>query len=244
MIEPWVVYKAAPLTGPFGARASLGAGVTSAPAEGIWVPVEFLKNFSVELSGTFSGASVQLYASNQGVEPGNSITITIGGTVATGDVLTINFVSPIVGTVPVTYTTVAGDTATTIAAAFAAAINALATNPNAAFQGLGVSASSSAGVITIDWPSIATKAQAPNDMPAGFNVSVTEPVFANFLSFTTSTTGSETFTLANGTTGQTLGAAITAAGFTQFPGTAVRWIKARFTALTSGSADVNFAGVG
>lgn len=238
-MDPYIVAKAAPYTGPFDASGTLLDSVTAAPAEGIWLPAQFLKNMSVEVTGSGSGQSVQLYGSNALAEPGNQQTITIGGTVATGDVLTLAFKSAVAGTINVNYTTVGGDTTSTIATALAAAINANATLAT----DLGVSASAASAVITVSWPS-ETPAAAADNVPAGFNSSVTQPLPANFLSVTGSTTGSEIFTIANGSTGTAVGSAITANGVTQFAGNALRWIKARLTALTSGSVTINFYGVG
>lgn len=96
-------------------------------------------------------------------------TITIGGTVAAGNVMTLTFTGNMItgSPVSVTYTCVAGDTDTTVAAGLAAAINA-----DAALDSAGFSASSASGVITVN-----------------------QPITSGQVRYTGTTTGSETITV-------------------------------------------------
>ena len=72
-------------------------------------------------------------------------TATIGGTKTTGDILTLTIQNSNLsgGQTSISYTVLAGDTLTTIASAFASAINS-----NSSLQGIGVAATSSLAVIT------------------------------------------------------------------------------------------------
>jgi hypothetical protein len=79
--------------------------------------------------------------------PAPSYQITVGGTITTGDLITLNvFAAGVQPAVPVTYTVQGGDTTTTIATALAAAFNANAILATGAFV-----ASSLANVVTLTW---------------------------------------------------------------------------------------------
>lgn len=101
-------------------------------------------------------------------------TATITGSVAAGDVLNVVITDTVVTGSPftITYTCVAGDTVAIIAAALAASINA-----NATLASVFITATSALGVLTINYPTTAT-------------VTFTQSV----------SPGSETITLANGST--------------------------------------------
>jgi hypothetical protein len=95
--------------------------------------------------------------------------VTVAGTVATGDVLQIIFTGAFIpgGPITVAATAVAGDTDQTMAEKLAAAIEA-----NAVLQGFGVTAYNSSAVVHVTWPG-----------PIGTHIVLS-----------THTTGAETFT--------------------------------------------------
>lgn len=213
-----VQLKTSGLVSPISLQTWLLANVTTVPYEGLWLPSNFCQNLSLEVLGTFTTASVQLYGTNA-ESVINTQTVTLGGSFAQNDVLTLSFTSPTGAPITVSVTLGASPTATTAATQLAAAVNSALP-----FM---VSASAAAGVITLYYPS--WLAGDP------FQVIQNSNVLQNLFTVTGSTTGSETFTVTNGTDGSTLGAAITTAGLTQLA-VIPRWIKARVTALTGSGA--------
>lgn len=207
--------------GPTSISAVLLDNIAAVPYEGIWVPWLFTKQGSLELSGTISTLSCQLYGSNS-LSPLNSYQITVGGTLTIGDVLSAVFTTPS-GTVTAVYTTAAGNTTTNMAAGLAAFINT-----SMSFAALGFTASSAGAVLTVFWPSVAPPPVVP--------YTTSSTATAQVVTVATSVVGSatETMTVAAGVGGSALGSAITALGMTQFTYTA-RWLKIRLTTLTGGS---------
>jgi hypothetical protein len=93
---------------------------------GLWVPwYPFHKgSFEVDASsGTLTG-TVALKFSNSAEMPANGFTVTVGGSVTTGDKMTVTLTSPEFsqGIITASYTAVAGDTVDTVAAGLAAAL--------------------------------------------------------------------------------------------------------------------------
>jgi hypothetical protein len=231
-----VRYKSAPFGGPFSIFTTFQ---TSVVAMGVWVPFDIVKQASVEVvgGGTFS---VSIYGTNTD-PPVNQATLTLSGTLTTGNVIGLNFTGAPTGqqAVPpftVSYTVQSTDTTTTIlAASLAAAINA-----NSNCQTLGILATSSAAVITLSWPSV-----APGNAPAEFQQPSSPPA-ANVVQVSyTQGSNSEAIAVAYVTpVGTLLGSAITSAGLTQLTSTLlpVRWIRVSVTSLTAPIA-VNIQGV-
>jgi hypothetical protein len=234
MTDPIIAYRSGPFPSGFILEGPLCSGVAAAPYEGVWVPFAFAKNATVELQAGSTGASADVWGTNQ-VNPTNTYKLTVAGALTTNDVINLVFGTQS-GSVTVAYTVVAGDTTATILAGHLAA----AINVSAALAALGVSASSSAAVITVTWPSVAPGAGTPEfQQPSS-------PPARNDLTFSYTAGGNtESITPALGTDGVNLTSAhlTTAApgpiAPTPLP---VRWIKARVTALSSGTAQVNVAG--
>lgn len=211
------------INGPASINGTLLNAVTTANYEGVWLPWQFVKQGSLEVSGTFSGLSCQLYGTNI-QSPLNSYAITLTGTTRNAsDVVTLNFTTPS-GVLTAAYTLGAGETLTTIAAALVAVITA-----SAAFAAAGFMASNLAGVITVTWPSLVPSA-------VGSFYTTSSPGVIQNVQVTSSVTGTgnEAVAVAPGAGGSALGAAITAAGMTQFT-LSSRWLKVRISTLASGS---------
>jgi hypothetical protein len=210
------------INGPASLNAILLDTITSVPFEGIWVPWLFVKQGSLEISGTFATLSCQLYGTNA-LSPLNSFVVTVTGSGTLNDVSTLLFTLPTV-VVPIAYTSVGADTPTVIATALVASINA-----NASLLALGFRATNLAGVITVTWPS-------PSPFFGPGAATTSSPGVAPVLLLTSSVTGSATeiFAIAAGVGGSALGTAITALGMTQFTFSA-RWLKIRITTLTGGN---------
>lgn len=234
-----------PYIAPQSLACALLPNVTSAPYEGLWVPVGYCKSLQMETFGSMSTISMSLYGSNSPGTPLNTYTITVGGSSFINlDTESISFSAQTIGGNPIkiTYVSSGSDTTSTIAAGLAALINA-----NATLQGLGVNAAAAANVITISFPSI-----APGPVPgevAGFNYpsSAGGGGIANSIAITTAITGTgnETLTVTTPATfGTLIGAAITAFGITSITAPWV-WLKMRLNTLTGGGANVtaNLAGV-
>lgn len=235
---PLYAPEEAPFNGPQSLFAPLLSGALAAqvPFEGLWVPTNFLKYASVDVNGPAGSFSLSLLGSNSQVWPMNTYTVTVGGTITNLDVATLTFTAALLntGTEAVHYNIVTADTTTTIAAGLAAAINA-----DAALKALGITATSAAAIITVNWPSA-----APVSQP-GQQSSPTNPPFANSVSIAGSVTGgaTETLTVGLGTDGDTL-ATITAVGMTAISPWPCRWVKARVTTLaTSNTINANLHGV-
>lgn len=225
-------YRSAPFNGPFAMFASL-CSAAAAPYEGVWVPWSFARVATVELEAGAVGGAVTVFGSNQD-NPTNTYTLTVGGSVTTGDVIALAFKTTS-GTITPSYTTIGGDTDATIATALAAAINA-----NPALALLGIQASVASAVVTVTWPSVSP--QAPT--PAEFQ-SPSSPPPQNTLSVGYTKGGnSETITVATGTDGLSITTALATAtpGPLALSPLPVRWVKARVTALSSGQCVVNLAG--
>jgi hypothetical protein len=211
------------VNGPAAINAILLDSVTTANYEGIWVPWQFVKQGSLELSGSMASLSCQLLGTNSRA-PLNSYVITFAGTETTDDVVTVNFVTP-VSTLTATYRVLASDTSTSVAAGIGAFINT-----HANFAAYGLQASNVAGVLTVTWPSYTPSA-------GGVPWTTSSPPIAPFISVTSSVSGgaTETVAVAPGTGGSLLGSAITALGLTQFTFSS-RWLKIRVNTLTGGGA--------
>lgn len=201
-----------------------------APMESVWIPMQFARVLSFDLTGGLATVSVQLLGSNSKDDPGNLSTITVGGTITAADVNSITVKNPNLpdGQKVVSYTSVGGNTTTIIATQLAAAINA-----DADLKALQISASSLAAVITISYPSSSPTAGGQEGS------SVSDPPVSNTCLFSGASTGAatETFTVANASNGSTIGAAITAKGLTAIT-TLPRWIKAQVNTLTGAGAAI------
>ena len=217
--------------GAGGFNAMLLDGATTAPNEGLWVPVEFAKQASVEVFGTsISGMSLQLYGTNI-VDPLNGQTLTIGGTVAAAHTITVTVFNPNLnrGQEVVTYgPTSGGDTATTVAAGIAAAIN-----NDLNLAALGIRATSLVAVVSVTYPSVSASSAVASTSSIGFG---------NWTSFTGTSNGAETVTVANLVNGQTIGAAVTTQSLITI-GMNVRNIKARLNSLAAGTVNAQIQGV-
>lgn len=204
------------VTTPISISAILADAVQSTPYEGVWVPWSLASSGSVELSGSMSTVSAQLYGTNL-ISPLNALVVTIGGSATNGDVVSLNFNTPL-GVVTATTPIVTSETVTQMAAALAAFINA-----STAFAALGMSASSVAGALTVTWP-----VRFPGNNQVAPVVQVTSSVTGG---------ASETVAVAVGTTGSVMGAAFTTLGLSQISAQA-RWLKMRISTLTGGGASV------
>lgn len=223
--DPLVRVEGIPaVSGPTSISAILLDAITATPYEGIWVPWLFTKQGSLEVSGSMSTLSLQLFGTNA-INPVNSYVITVGGTAATGNVVTFTFITP-TGTFTASFTDTTGNTTTQIAAAVVAAINS-----NSILSSLGFQAANLANVITVTWPSASP--------PGSFPYTTSSPSIAQVVTMTATASGtaSETFAIAAGSGGSSLGSAITAFGMTQFT-VSTRWLKVRLTTLTGASANV------
>ncbi|HTI81751.1 MAG TPA: hypothetical protein VL614_14985 [Acetobacteraceae bacterium] len=232
MADPAVAFVAGKFGSPFDIGLQLLDNASVATTEGLWLPSRFAKTASVEVSGSMSTMSVSLLGTNQLAEPLNQMTLTIGGTITAGDVVTAKASNGNLpgGSASVSYTVAAGDTTTTIGAALSALMNA-----SQGMTAIGLTAQAAAGVITASFPSIFA-----ND---GTNASgyATGMGPANITTFSGSVSGAatETVTVAGVTTiGSAVGSAITALGLTQLT-VLPRWIRARLTTLTGAAAFIN-----
>ena len=219
-----------PFLGSGSINGMLLDAVTAAPNESLWIPVEHAKYMSVDVFGvSITSFSLQLYGTNI-IDPLNQQTITIGGSVGTGHVLSTVFTNASLpnGAETVTYTTVGGDNTTTIATAVAAAINS-----DLNLAAIGLRATSSAAVVTVSYPSVPSSTAS---------ISQASPTFGNWTTISGSSTGSETQTVANGSNGNTIGSAITTSSITGISFN-VRNIKARLTAISATSISAIVQGV-
>lgn len=202
------------------------------PMESVWVPAGPAKAASVEIEGSFSTLSVQLLGSNSPSDPGNTYTATIGGTTFdSGDVVSLIFTNPNLpnGEETVSHTLGASETAATVAAALAAAINA--DTKLAGALGLGFAATAASAVITITYPSVAPL-QPPQE---GFSPTTEAVQNTTLVQGSVTGAGNETVTIANASAGAALGSAITTLSITALT-VLPRWIKAQFGTLTGTGA--------
>lgn len=235
MPDQLVSFTSAPFASQFATQAELISNAAAAPYEGLWVPSLWINLGSIEVVGSMSTLSISLLGTNQISEPLNQFTATVGGTVAAGDVVTLTAANANLpgGGAKVEYTTVAGDTTSTIAAALAALVNA-----STELVGAGISAEAAGSAITLSYPSVWPGPAATNSASYGQR-------YGNWTTFAGSSTGAETVTVAGVTApGSTIGSAITALGLTTF-NAACRWLRARVTTLTGTSAliSANLSGI-
>jgi hypothetical protein len=218
--------------GPFGLNATLFDNVLAAEFEGLWTPMFGIKQASLEIAGKLDSLSCQIYGTNSKL-PLNGYIVTAAGSPAAGDIPTITFDSSNLSgdAVAIAYTAISGDTATTIAVALVALINA-----SIPLASIGVRASNVAGVITINWPS--------NLPESVFGVGAGNPAMppeSNAITLVPTVGGSgpgTTLALTLPTTGVALGSAITALGLATIGTVIPRYIKARVTTLTGTGANV------
>jgi hypothetical protein len=226
MPDPIVQITPGPYGSPFEIFSQLIDGATGVQ-EGVWIDVRQAKYASVSIEGTFTGLTGNIYGSNLPAMPLNQYGVTVAGTVTTNDVVTLTFTNANLpgGSASVSHTSVGGDTVTTIAAALVAAINA-----SAALQAVGIAATNLAGVITVTYPSVYP---GPLDSPSS-------PPFSNATTISSGVTGSatETIAVAVSAIGVSL-SAFTVAALIPIT-TLTRWVKARVTAVSTGSANINY----
>lgn len=231
----------AAINGPASINAVLLDGVASANFEGVWVPWLFVKQGSLEITGTATSYTLSLLGTNA-VSPLNSYAITIAGSSTAADVITLTFSLPM-GTLVAAFTVLGGNTATQNAAGLVAAIGA-----NQAFAAQGIQASNLAGVITVTWPSI-----TPSSSGGAYTTS--NPGLIQVITVSSSVSGSATETVAvapgtggsllptaNPSTGAITNAAIAngTSGFGTLPfmvqfSASARWLKIRVTVLSGGN---------
>ena len=217
--------------GPFSLRAVLLSGQSSAPFEGAWVPLVGCLQATLEVSAvsgtTFSAA---LWGTNN-PDPVNSYSVTVGGTVTAGNVLTLTFSGGVLfGSTSVTYTVQSSDTASTIAAQLAAAVAA-----SSAVAAAGISAQSSGSVVTITYPS-GVSPTLPSVTPAG-NPTMNQSL--NAIQVSAASTGATTLTVATGTSGVSL-ATISASVMTAIA-MPVSFAKLRLASVSGGSVSAFLA---
>lgn len=167
----WVPYK----TDGGICKHAFVCNYNTADGNPIWYNVDNTScNASIEFNSTFYGGNeTGLIQKWYGVNHYDDIsgnkqtqTVTITGSTLNGATISVQFTNATLVGTPVTalYTQQAGDTVTTAAAGLAAAINA-----NTNLTDFGVSATSSAGVITIAYPTTVTIAFAVA-RSGGFNI--------------------------------------------------------------------------
>lgn len=218
-------YQPGPFLGPFSIQAMLADGIAAVPYEGIWVPARFAKTASVELSGSISTLSLDIYGTNQ-LNPLNTYTVTVGGSEHDGDTLNLIFTNPLLpaGTKTVSYVTSGGQSINSIATALAAAV---AADPD--LSGLGFLAKAASAVVTIQWPSVPSAGA-----PSGSDTILATSVVGGG--------ATETLTVAAGADGTNLTAShLTALGLTSITPMPVGWVKSRITTLTGGGANISAA---
>jgi hypothetical protein len=224
--DPVAVISPGPFNGPFEICGHLALAIGTAPFEGIWFPSRWSKYASVELlaaQGTITGVELDLWGSNSVQDPVNTYTVTVGGTVTTGDTLTLTFNNPnLPNNYPVAYTATGTDTVNTIAAALAAAVQA-----DAKLAPLGFLASANGAVVTITFPS-ASGGLNPWDAPSP----TTQPP-SNATLLTTAVGGSatESLTVGLGTDGVKMQSLAQIGAFAPVQAL-TRWIKGRLVTLT------------
>lgn len=234
MADPIANFQAAPFNGPFSESALVFDALAAAPFEGLWVNTSFLKNLNLDIEGTFSATSIQLYGTNlDTVGAVNQYVLTVtNSSITTNDVITTKFKNPNIpgGSESVAYTVLGGDTNTTIATALAAAINA-----DVILKGLGFAATSALGVVTVTFPSTPPNTSGTSSSPANSNTT----------QITSSVSGgaTETVTTTCGSNGNTIGSAITAAGLTNIS-PIPRYVKARLNSMTGSIMNAALQGVG
>lgn len=197
---------------------------------GIWVPWSPFRNGSIEVSkstGTAMVATISLMVSNAKLQPANSWQLTLGGTVTTGDVITVNINDGnfINGCIQAVYTVLVSDTTldlvtTGLAAAINAAIATAIGKSNYLSFNLSpslvyIASDSAAHTININWRS---------------------PLGSLTVSRTLSAGASETLAIAAYDYGEgqiVPGCALTALGIVAFDHPAT-WMKAKCTGYSAG----------
>lgn len=220
-------YSPSQQVGPYGIHALLMDAAPAKPVEGCWVPLFGAKLATLELSGSMDSLGLDVFGSNALEDPGNSYSITIAGSVTVDDVVSLDITnSNLPAGISVSHTSVGGDTATTIATALVAAINA-----SSVLAGLSIRATNALGVITLAFPSFAPQPGAGNP---------SAPALANNTLVAGSVSGSatETIAIAVGTNGIKIGSTLAAFGLTALT-VVPRWVKARLTTLTGTGANVS-----
>lgn len=230
-----IEYYSPPYAAPLAAAANLLNAVSQVPYEGVWVPFSFFKNGTVEITlpGSGTGAAVSIFGTDN-PNPLNTYVLTLGGSITATNVINLNF-TPGGNVLPFTvpYTVVGGDTTNTILAGhIAAAINA-----SAGAKAIGLVAVGGAGIITLTWPSAQPPQSAETPSP-------TAPPVMNTLGVAYTQGGNtETIAVTTGADGISISGALATAtpgplALTPLP---VRFIKARLTALATGTCSVNVA---
>jgi hypothetical protein len=239
MVSPINQPESAPFNGPQSLRATLLSAVMSAPYEGLWTPVNFMKIASIEAIDVGAESfSITVVGTNADPWPMNTYNVTVAAaSITPGDILTLTFTPALsyIGAIAAAYTVVLGDNPASIAAGLAAAINATAT-----LTALGIMGSSSGAVCAVQWPSASQANLAPS-----FYSPSNVPI-ANFLALSgaVSAAATESLTITTGTDGSPI-ANITAPGLIPLNAWPCRYIKARLINIAGSGASVsaNFHGV-
>jgi hypothetical protein len=206
----------------------LPAGQAAPVFEGPWVPLAGANSLSLELAGSISSLSVDLYGTNNPSPPPNGYTYTVGGTITNGDTITATFTNPNLpgASKAIVVPVVTADTTDTIGAKLAAAITA---DPD--LSAAGITASDLSSVVTINFPSVYYGNGSADSAP-----------LANFTGLAASKSGgaSETVAVATLTNGTKIGNSLTALGLTAISPLPL-FIKARLQTLTGSNANVTAA---
>jgi hypothetical protein len=234
MSEPLIMPSSAQFNGPFSVASRLIDTIGAAPFEGLWTPTMWSKQASIEVNGIFSVGTIDVYGTNSPNFPQNTYTITVGGTVNTGDIVSGTVTNPNLpgGQATVSYTIGASSSFNSVAASLAAAFNA-----SAALQAIGLTAFANGAVVTLLYPSI-----QPSSANYGPSEALNPPSNPTIVSAGVAAGGTETLTVGLGTDGTIL-TAISAIGLT-FITMPVRFIKARLISFTGTSLSALYNGVG
>lgn len=227
-----------PYIGPTAGFVQLVQNVTTAPTEGPWLPCRLFKQMGFTAEGTLTGLTATIWFSNALNCPLNGYTVTIGGTITSGDVVSLTVASSVAGNVTVSHTVASGDTVGTIAAALATALNA-----NAALTAAGYQAAQTGALIALTYPSL-----RPGAAWFGAGLLSGEPSTAppvNYTLVTGAVSGAGTETVTTGivsTTGANV-LSLSSSSNHAVLATPARWVKGKVTALTSGPIEIDLAGV-
>lgn len=227
-------FQFAPQWGPMAGFLRLVEGAVAAPTQGPWLPCGLFKSVSVDAEGSASTIAAAVRVANTLSPPLNGYTVTIGGTVTAGDVVSVSVASSLAGTVAVSHTAASGDTVGTIAAALASSLQA-----DAALAAAGFVVNEGSAIITMTFPSLAPGMIWQGNGMAIDALGTSPPI--NCVSVTTSVSGSATETATVGlvNNGTAVGSLSAIPGHFSVTTLPARWIQGNVTALSGTGANVN-----
>ncbi len=227
-------FQFAPQWGPMAGFLRLVQGAVTAPTQGPWLPCGLFQAASVDIEGSSSTITAGVRLANTLAAPLNGYTVTIGGSVTAGDVVSVSVASSLAGSVTVSHTVASGDTIGIIAASLASSLG-----ENEALAAAGFVVNEGSAIVTMTFPSLAAGMNWQDSGAAVDGFATAPPIDCVSVTASVGGAATETATVSLVNNGMSEGSLSTNPGRLELPSLPARWVQGNVTALTGAGANVN-----